>query len=431
MRRRQARTVALTAVTVMLLGACSDDAPTPPTTAPTSALTTDPTTGATTAGPTTTLAAPTTAAPTTAAPTTAAPTTAAPPPAGPASAAVKLTKIASLEQPVAVAVRVNDPTLYVAERVGRIRAIREPSTSPTVVLYISDRTKAEGERGLLGLAISPAGDRGYVNFTDRSGNSQVEEYTIGPDGTFDTASRRNVLSQEQPYSNHNGGNLAFGPDAMLYIGFGDGGSANDPGNRAQNLGTWLGKLLRIDPRPSGDQPYQIPTDNPFVATAGARPEIWAYGLRNPWRYSFDPANGDLWIGDVGQNAVEEVDLARAAGGTGRGANYGWKRFEGTTVVASSVQAPGAVAPLFTFKHSAGACSVTGGAVYRGSAIPALVGTYVFSDLCWGELRAWSAATGVVRLAGTGAGQIVSIQYGPDGELYVCDLTGTLYRLAPA
>ncbi len=173
---------------------------------------------------------------------------------------------------------------------------------------------------------------------------------------------------------------------MLYIGLGDGGSANDPGNRAQDLGQLLGKILRIDPRPAPDgTPYTIPPDNPFVGTAGARGEIWSWGLRNPWRFSFDPANGDLWIGDVGQGAREEVDHASAPN-AGKGLNFGWARLEGTRPV-SGVAPPDAVPPVHEYDNPAQGCAVTGGHVYRGTAVPALVGRYVFADFCAGRLQA--------------------------------------------
>jgi glucose/arabinose dehydrogenase len=395
----------------------------PPTLPPTSVPSTS-------AAVTTRAAARTTTARTTTARTTTAATTASTPAGDPRSIKLKLTEVARLNQPIAVSSRPGDPTIYVAERAGRIKAFRNGAVVATPMLDFSDRTKAEGERGLLGFAIAPDGAHAYLHFTDLPGNSHVVEFAMGADGTIDRSSERELLAQVQPYSNHNGGHVAFGPDNMLYIGFGDGGSGGDPENRAQNLGTWLGKILRIDPRPTATAPYQIPPDNPFVGRPGAVPEIWSYGLRNPWRFTFDPATGDLWIGDVGQNEVEEIDLATAATGGGRGVNYGWRRFEGDATYNGSTDAPGAVGPIIVATHTSGTCSITGGEVYRGRAINALNGVYVFADLCWDELRAWTPQHGTVALK-IGAGNPVSIQHGPDGELYVCDLDGPLLRLDAA
>ncbi|MEP6660539.1 MAG: PQQ-dependent sugar dehydrogenase [Acidimicrobiales bacterium] len=369
----------------------------------------------------------TTAAGTTAPPATAAPTTL---PTG--IPTIALAKVADLVQPVAVGTRVGDNALYVAERTGTLRKIVDNAVVPEPVIDISARTQAGGERGFLGFAFAPDGAHLYVNYTDLDGNSNVDEFAVAADGRVDSASRRRVLFQTQPYANHNGGDLVFGPDGLLYIGFGDGGSGGDPQNNAQNLGIWLGKMLRIDPRANGRQAYTVPGDNPFVATAGALPEIWSYGLRNPWRYSFDSANGDLWIGDVGQNAWEEIDWQAASAGAGRGVNFGWRRREGTHDYNTSTDAAGAVDPIFDFSH-ANACSVTGGVVYHGAAVPSLAGTYLFGDYChtglWG-LRLRGTVLEQFDL-GTDASSVVSFGTGPDGELYVCSIGGTLYRIVSA
>jgi glucose/arabinose dehydrogenase len=274
-----------------------------------------------------------------------------------------------------MAVRAGDPTLYVAEKVGRVRAIRGDGVDPRPVLDLSGQISLGGEQGLLGLAFSPDGRFLYVNYTDPAGDTHVTEFAMG-NRSVDLASRRDVLFVDQPFSNHNGGNLVFGPDGYLYLGLGDGGSAGDPLGNAQSLGTLLGKMLRIDPRPGGGRPYRIPEDNPFVDREGARPEIWAYGLRNPWRYSFDRNTGDLWIGDVGQSAREEIDLqaAQSAGGE----NYGWDRLEGTLRFEGSAP-PNAVPPVFEYGRDQGG-TVIGGYVYRGRDIPGLNGTYLFGDL---------------------------------------------------
>ena len=243
------------------------------------------------------------------------------------------------------------------------------------------------------------------------------------------SSARELLFIDQPFPNHNGGQLAYGPDGMLYIAHGDGGSANDPGNRAQDLGTLFGKILRIDPRPGpGGAPYTIPPDNPFVGTPGARPEIWSWGLRNPWRFAFDPANGDLWIGDVGQGRREEIDYA-AAPNAGRGLNFGWARLEGTLPV-SGIAPPDAVPPVREYDNPAQGCAVTGGKVYRGTAIPALVGKYVFADFCAGRLQAITrtGATFDVTDLRVTAPQVSSFGVDGQGELYVLSLAGGLYRI---
>jgi glucose/arabinose dehydrogenase len=345
---------------------------------------------------------------------------------------IALVQVAALAEPVDVGTRTGDNALYVAERGGTLRKIVDNALVAQPVVDISDRTRAGGERGFLGFAFAPDGTHLYVNYTDLDGNSNVDEFAVASDGSVDLASGRRVLFQTQPYPNHNGGDLVFGPDGLLYIGFGDGGSGGDPQNNAQNLGTWLGKLLRIDPRASGGQPYTVPGDNPFEATPGALPEIWSYGLRNPWRYSFDPANGDLWIGDVGQNAYEEIDWQAASTGPAKGVNFGWRQREGAHDYNTSTEAPGAVDPIFDYSHSDG-CSVTGGVVYRGSAVPSLVGTYVFGDYChtglWGlRLR----GTVLERFdLGTEASSVTSFGAGPDGEIYVCSLGGGLYRIVSA
>ena len=290
MIRRRHLVSAFTASALLLVGgACNDDDPdTPAGNGDTST-----TTGAT---PATTAAGPDTTAPDTTAAAPAPAITAGPQPLG--SVAVTLTEIAGLTQPVALAVRAGDAALYVVEKVGRVTAVRDGAVDPTPVLDLTGSVSTGSEQGLLGLAFSPDGGKLYVNFTNPAGDTRVVEYAFSG-GRADPSTAREVLAVDQPYANHNGGNLVFGPDGMLWIGLGDGGSGNDPENRAQDLGTLLGKMLRIDPTPSAGRAYTIPPDNPFVGQAGARGEIWSYGLRNPWRYSFDRATGDLWIGDVG------------------------------------------------------------------------------------------------------------------------------------
>jgi glucose/arabinose dehydrogenase len=353
---------------------------------------------------------------------------------------VKLTKLADLQRPTAMAIRTGDPALYVVEKVGRIRELRNGTLDPKPVLDITSLVgSSSNEQGLLGLAFSPDGSKLYVDYTNRNGDTRVDEYAVATDGTVATASRRQVLAQAQPEVNHNGGQVAFGPDGKLYIGFGDGGAAGDQGpghvagGNGQSLGTWLGKILRIDPTPSGGQPYTVPADNPFVGTAGARPEIWAYGLRNPWRFSWDTATGDLWIGDVGQDAWEEVDLATKASGAGRGVNYGWNVWEGTHRYRNG-DAPNAVMPVFDYSHDGGNCAVTGGFVYRGTKIPALRGGYLFADYCGGTLRTLAAKDGKVvqdRVLPVRASGINTFGQDASGELYVGTDGGDVFRVDPA
>jgi glucose/arabinose dehydrogenase len=343
---------------------------------------------------------------------------------------VRLAQIATLQQPLGMAIRADDPALYVVQKTGTIVAIRNGRVDPTPVLDVSNEISEGGEQGLLGAAFSPDGAFLYVNYTDLRGNTNVVEYRMAG-GVADPATARRVLFVQQPFSNHNGGNLAFGPDGYLYIGLGDGGSGGDPMGNGQSLRTLLGKMLRIDPRPFGGKAYGIPPDNPFATRAGARPEIWAYGLRNPWRYSFDPLSGDLWIGDVGQNAWEEVD--RQPGGSPGGQNYGWNRLEGTHPYAGSPPS-NAVMPVDEYSHDTGGCVVTGGYVYRGSRIPALDGAYVFGDFCTGVVTAIVLRGGRVA-ARRDLGPVVQslASFGEDGsgELYALSLSGQVFKLVPA
>jgi glucose/arabinose dehydrogenase len=358
----------------------------------------------------------------------------APPSAGPtpsepdlADARIRLVPVAELEQPVALAVRAGDDALYVAEKVGRVVAI-SPASDPRVVLDLTNRVSLGSEQGLLGLAFSPNGRYLYVDFTDTEGDTHVAEFAFDDDGA-DPASERQVLFVEQPFSNHNGGALAFGTDGYLYVALGDGGSAGDPMGNAQSLSTLLGKLLRISPRPSAGEPYAIPADNPFVGREGARPEIWAYGLRNPWRFSFDAATGDLWIGDVGQSGWEEIDLEPA--GSDGGSNFGWDRLEGTHPFEGG-SAPGSIPPVFEYANGDGSCAVTGGYVYRGALIPALSGAYVFADYCRGRLEAFVLRNGratKARMLGPRVEALASFGEDARGELYVLSLAGTVSRIA--
>jgi glucose/arabinose dehydrogenase len=337
--------------------------------------------------------------------------------------------------------------LFVVEQAGRIRIIVGGAVLATPFLDLRGAITSGGERGMLGLAFHPnfaTHPYIYVNFTDRNGNTAINRYRVSADpNVLDRASGVRILTISQPYANHNGGNVAFGPDGYLYIGMGDGGSAGDPGGRAQNLNSLLGKMLRIDvDHTSGTKRYRSPATNPYVGKAGLD-EIWSRGLRNPWRWSFDAPTGQLWIGDVGQGRWEEIDRSLRVGTTpaGRATNYGWNVMEGRACYkpATGCSTSGKKLPLVTYGHSvAGAdnCSVTGGFVYRGSAYPALVGGYLFGDFCSGRIWLLSALTStpatvaLVRDA-TASPHLAISSFGRDqaGELYVCDLAGgAIYKI---
>lgn len=382
------------------------------------------------AGPTASVTAPPGTTATSAPPAT--PTTARPVALG--EVKVRLTQVVNFGSgfsPLALAQRPGDDTLYVAGQRGRVVAVRGGEADPAPVLDLSGEVKAGGEQGLLGIAFSPDGNLLYASFTDKEGHSNLWEYAFR-DGRADTASKRDILFQTQPFANHNGGQVTFGPDGLLYYFFGDGGSANDPFGNAQNLDTWLGKILRINPTPSEGKPYTVPADNPFVGRAGAKPEIWAYGLRNPWRNSFDKATGDLWIGDVGQNTVEEVDFCPQ--GAASGANFGWAASEGTRTGPRPVPpASGTIPPVHEYPTSDG-CAVTGGYVYRGSRVPGLAGAYLFGDFCNGQIRALRLTAGKVseqRSLGLEVSNLASFGEDHQGEVYALSLSGGLFRIDPA
>jgi glucose/arabinose dehydrogenase len=328
--------------------------------------------------------------------------------------------------------------LFVVEKPGRIRLIKDDSLQAVPFLDISDRVGSQGnEQGLLSVAFAPdfaSSGTFYVDYTDLDGNTVVARYRVGPQtpDQADASSEQKILQIEQPASNHNGGQLQFGPDGYLYIGMGDGGRAGDPWGNAQNPGVLLGKLLRIDV--SEAETYTIPASNPLLDQAGARPEIWAIGLRNPWRFSFDRATDDLYIADVGQNTYEEVDFQPA--GSSGGENYGWNTMEGNHCFepSSGCNTNGLVLPVTEYDHGQG-CSITGGYVYRGTRYPELSGIYFFGDYCSGNL--WG-----LRQDASGQWQTALLQnsglsissFGQDavGELYVLDYAGgTISRLAAA
>jgi glucose/arabinose dehydrogenase len=330
--------------------------------------------------------------------------------------------------------------LFVNERGGRIRVVNPDGTlRATDFVDISDRLVAGGERGLLGLAFHPsfaANGRLFVHYSRREdGGTVISELTASADrSTADPGSERIIFFHEQPFSNHNGGQIAFGPDGYLYIGLGDGGSGGDPFGNGQNLDVLLAKILRIDVdgSPAPGKQYAIPDSNPYAAgglSPGAgQPEIWAYGLRNPWRFSFDRATGDLYIGDVGQGAWEEID--RQPADSQGGENYGWNLLEGTDC-AGDCSGIAAVDPVAEYPHTPeGGCSVTGGYVYRGTRQPAMAGAYLFGDYCTGTIWTLAADGGLTPqpLADSGL-SVSSFGEGEDGEIYLVDLGGGgLYRV---
>jgi glucose/arabinose dehydrogenase len=351
---------------------------------------------------------------------------------------ITATPVAQVDSPTALVVRPGTETMYVAERPGRVRPVTVAGTGPDrtyqvgdPVLDISDNVVADGERGLLDIVFSPDGGTLYVHYSlAPSGDARVAAYTMAGD-EVDTGSYRELLAVEDPFPNHNGGEMEFGPDGYLYIGLGDGGGGGDPEGNGQDTQALLGKILRIDPAsPSGGQEYGIPADNPFADGAGGRPEVWLYGVRNPWRFSFDRANGDLWIGDVGQNEWEEIDQLQAAAGGGRGANLGWNEVEATHPFEGGSNPDGGVLPVFEYSHDEG-CSVTGGVVYRGAAIPGLGGAYLFSDYCQGDVRGLRVRDGEVteeRTFDVHVDQLVSFAEDAAGEVYALSLLGGIYRL---
>jgi glucose/arabinose dehydrogenase len=328
--------------------------------------------------------------------------------------------------------------VFVVEQVGRIRILRGTSLAAAPFLDLSSRISSGGERGLLGLAFHPRYSetgRFYVNYTDPQGDTHVSEFRVSsanPD-VADAGSERELIFVRQPFANHNGGGLAFGNDGLLYIGLGDGGSGGDPMGNGQNLGTRLGKMLRIDV--DRGTPFGVPADNPFVGRAGALPEIWAYGLRNPWRFAFDRSTGDLLIADVGQNEVEEVDLANRRGGD----DFGWNVMEGSRCFrpSSGCSTQGLTLPILEYTHSQG-CSITGGIVYRGCRLPGYQGTYFYGDYCTAFIRSFRLEGGRVvdqrdwtAPLGRGVNNITSFGTDGDGEAYIVDQDGEIYKIVPA
>ncbi len=334
--------------------------------------------------------------------------------------------IATFEVPISYRTHPSG-TPFIAEKAGRIL----DASTGDVALDVRDLVTDDGEQGFLGFAFSEAGDQVYVSYSDSSGDTMIAEYSF-VDGKSDPATARVLLQVPQPFRNHNGGDVHVGPDGFLYIALGDGGSGGDPAGNGQDPTTLLGSILRIDPTaPTGGRAYGIPDDNPFAGGGGA-PEIYLHGVRNPWRISFDPETADLWVADVGQSAWEEVTVLLAAEGAGLGANLGWNALEGTHEFEGSAP-DGSTLPVFEYTRDEG-CSITGGHVYRGEAIPELQGAYLFADLCEKNLRALRADGGELveeRTFDVDVGTPISFGVDPDGELLVLSQTGDVFRIEPA
>ena len=353
---------------------------------------------------------------------------------GPACAAValRLEVVAEgLSQPVYLASPPGDPRQFVLEQVGRIRIIEGGRLLRAPFLDIRSRVRSGGERGLLSVAFHPRFAQNgffYVDYTDLEGDTRIERYRVSRDrGRADPASAHLILHVDQPYANHNGGLVMFGPDGMLYVGMGDGGAGGDPHGNGQNPGALLGKLLRLDVD-HGD-PYVTPRDNPFIHRTGFRPEIYALGLRNPWRYCFDPPSGQLVIADVGQDQWEEIDAVPAKGG---GWNFGWNLEEGRHAFHSGTPAtPTLTSPVYEFGHDRG-CSIIGGFVYRGRKIAELSGLYLYSDYCDSRLRAVRIENGRATDAGEwnlhARGAVSSFGVDDAGEIYLTTLDGRVSRI---
>jgi glucose/arabinose dehydrogenase len=360
---------------------------------------------------------------------------------GPVTISVRAV-IGNLPSPIGVSVAPGDPRLFVIGQAGQIVIVNDGQVVGTF-LDVAKLISCCGERGLLGLAFHPqyaSNGRFFVRYTDPAGDLRISEFHVGSDpNRADPASEKILLTIPHPnYGNHNGGRIAFGPDGYLYVGTGDGGSGGDPNNHGQSLTTLLGKLLRIDvDHTTGGKPYGIPSTNPFDGRSDALPEIFAYGLRNPYGFSFDRLTGDLWIADVGQDLWEEVDRATAADGGGNGLNFGWSVMEGNHCYkpASGCSSAGLTPPLAEYTHGAGdsiGCAIIGGYVYRGSAHPELRGRYFFGDECSGHI--WDVTAGgpsaqTPQLLLSSGLNIDGWGEGVDGELYLVAANGVLYQLA--
>ena len=343
-----------------------------------------------------------------------------------------------LDSPVGITNAGDENRLFILEQSGRIRILANGTLLPAPFLDLSTQVSRQSEQGLLGLAFHPRYALNgffYINYTDLQGNTVIARYQVQADNPnqADPDSAQRLLYVQQPFANHNGGMLAFGPDGYLYLGLGDGGSGGDPFGNAQSTNTLLGKILRIDV--DQGEPYAIPADNPF-ANGGGEPEVWAYGLRNPWRFSFDRQTGDLYIGDVGQSSFEELDFQPSD--SPGGVNYGWNIMEGYSCYKTgSCDTAGLTLPVFDYPtHENNTCSVVGGVVYRGPSLPAWQGIYLFGDYCSGdiggllpgEMPSSSQAAWQQAWLFRNIGRVTSFGEDRSGEVYVTDLGGRVYKL---
>ena len=326
-----------------------------------------------------------------------------------------------------------DAFYYVVSRNGIIERWRSDGSRIDTVLDIRTATTGEGERGLLGLAFRRIVSRweGFINYTDVSGNTVIARFDVADDGRFSmggSPTGTTILTITQPYSNHNGGAVVVGPDNMLYIGMGDGGSANDPQRRALDTSELLGKILRINPRTNG---YDIPSNNPYVGVSGAREEIWSIGLRNPWRFNFD-TYGNIWIADVGQNRWEEVSVGNGTTKIpgGRGASFGWSAYEGLHRFNDDVASPNSIKPVFEYEHTGGACSISGSAIGTNTITPGRAGWYFFGDYCTGEVTAIltdGTSTVATESVAQNMGNITAVRSTFEG-MFVLSLDGVVRQL---
>ena len=345
--------------------------------------------------------------------------------------------VAGLSTPLYLTAPTADPRLFIVEKTGGVRIVKNGILIEAPFLDVTAKVSAGGEQGLLGLAFDPeygTNGRFVVHYTDLAGNTVLSRFQVSADpDRADPASELPILTAAQPAANHNGGQVAFGPDSLLYLGLGDGGGSGDPEGRGQGLTDLLGSILRIDVRTVDS--YTVPADNPFVGNPDARAEVWSYGLRNPWRFSFDRGTGDLYIADVGETQREEIDVSTPVDGAGRGANYGWSIMEGSRCFrATGCDQLDLTLPVFEYTHQEG-CSVTGGYVYRGSAIPSLQGHYFYADFCQGWVRSFRYAGGAVidetqwpTLAP--GGPVLSFGEDSAGELYVLQAGGGVFKIVP-
>ncbi len=327
--------------------------------------------------------------------------------------------------------------LFVVGQDGVVWVLHHDTTRTRPFLDLTGRIATGGERGLLSIAFDPqyaTNGRFFVYFTDPNGDIRIVRYHVSsdPDSADETTADTILKIAHSQNANHNGGQLQFGPDGMLWAGTGDGGYAGDTGGNGQNTHALLGKLLRLDV--SGASGYTIPADNPFATDTSGAPEVWAYGLRNPWRFSFDRQTGDLYIGDVGQNSYEELDVATTGTQRGRGSNFGWNIMEGLHCYPSDPCTPIGVQPVAEYPHLNHACSITGGYVYRGSAVPVIAGDYFYADFCTGTvhgIRYPNVNVGDWTALLSPGGSISSFGQDAKGELYILQLTGSVYRIVPS